>query len=94
MFSLMVTDYSYYAGLALRNQMRTTRVSGGRGLIYDRNMNILAGNQGVEVVYLDPHELKQAKEDLGAISRELGQILDLDPAWIEVQGKDITTRYK
>ena len=94
LFRLMVTDYGYYAGLALRNQTRTTRVAGTRGLIYDRNMNILACNQDVSVLYLDPHELKQAGEDLQAISKKLGELLDLDPAWIEQQGKDITKRYK
>ena len=94
LFRLMVTDYGYYSDLALRNQMRTTRVTGERGLIYDRNMNILATNTGVEVLYLDPHELKQAGEDLEAISQTLGEILTLDPDWIAEQGKDTTKRYK
>ena len=94
LFNLMVTDYGYYADLALRNQTRTTRVSGQRGIIYDRNMNILAANQSVENVYLDPHELKQSKADLNAISEKLGALLDLDPQWIYQQGKDTTKRYK
>ena len=42
LYRLMVTDYEYYAGLALRNQTRTTSVTADRGTIYDRNMNILA----------------------------------------------------
>ena len=41
LFRLMVRDYEYYAGLALRNQTRTTVVSAQRGDICDRNMNIL-----------------------------------------------------
>lgn len=92
--SLMVTNYDYYANLALRNQTRTTRVTAARGLIYDRNMNILATNQSVEDVYLDPHELKQSKADLEAIGEKLGQILDLEPQWIVEQGKDTKKRYK
>ena len=94
LFSLMVTNYDYYANLALRNQTRTTRVTASRGLIYDRNMNILATNQSVEDVYLDPHELKQSKADLNAIGDKLGEILDLDPKWIVEQGKDTKKRYK
>ena len=94
LYDLMVTNYDYYADLALRNQTRTTQVTAERGLIYDRNMNILACSLGVEDVYLDPHELKQSKADLSAIAQKLGQILELDPAWIEKQGKDITKRYK
>jgi stage V sporulation protein D (sporulation-specific penicillin-binding protein) len=94
LYRLMVTDYDYYAGLALRNQTRTTNVTADRGNIYDRNMNILATSRTVENVYLDPHELKQAKENLPEIAQKLGDILNLDPAWIEKQGQDRTKRYK
>ena len=94
LYSLMITDYDYYSNLALRNQTRTTRVTADRGTIYDRNMNILACSQSVEDVYLDPHELKQSKADLHAISQRLGEILDADPAWILEQGQDTTKRYK
>ena len=94
LYSLMVRDYDYYANLALRNQTRTTRVTADRGLIYDRNMNILACSQSVENVYLDPHELKQSKADIPAIAQTLGEILDLDPQWITEQAKDTKMRYK
>ncbi len=91
---LMLGSFGTYADLALRNQTRTTLVQADRGIIYDRNMNILACSQSVENVYLDPHELKQSKADLPAISEFLGQLLDLDPKWIEEQGGDRTKRYK
>ncbi len=94
LYSLMVADYDYYAKLALRNQTRSTAVTADRGVIYDRNMNILACSQSVENIYLDPHELKQAKEDLAAISQYLGETLSLDPAWIQEQAKDTSKRYK
>ena len=94
LYTLMVRDYDYYARLALRNQTRTTRVTADRGIIYDRNMNILACSQSVENVYLDPHELKQSKADIPAIGQKLGEILNLDPQWIEEQAKDTKMRYK
>ena len=94
LYSLMVTDYDYYAGLALRNQTRTTTVSADRGDIFDRNMNILATSVSVENVYLDPHELKQSKADIQGVSQALGSILDRDPAWIASQAADIKKRYK
>jgi len=94
LYDLMVTDYDYYANLALRNQTRTTKVTADRGAIYDRNMNILACSQSVENVYLDPHELKQSKADIPAIAQKLGEILELEAAWIEEQAKDTTMRYK
>ena len=94
LYDLMVRHYDRYAALALRNQTRTTTVTAERGEIYDRNMNILATNVQVENVYLDPHELKQSKADIGEISRVLGEILEKDPVWIEEQAKDIKKRYK
>ncbi len=91
---LMVTDYAYYAKLALRNQTRITAVTADRGIIYDRNMNILAHSKSVENVYLDPHELKQSKADIPAISQTLAYILELDSEWIAEQAKDTRMRYK
>ena len=94
LYQLMVTDYQYYANLALRNQTRSTGVTADRGVIYDRNMNILACSQSVENVYLDPHELKQSKADIPAVSAALGEMLDLDPEWIQQQAADTKMRYK
>ena len=92
--NLMIVNYDYYSNLALRNQTRTTRVMADRGLIFDRNMNILATSVGVENIYLDPHELKQSKANLEQIGEVLGEILGKDPQWIIEQGKDTTKRYK
>ena len=94
LYSLMVTQYDYYAQKALNNQTRSTTVMADRGEIYDRNMNILAANVSVENIYLDPHELKQAKENVKEIARFLGEVLDKDPAWIEEQAADTRHRYK
>ena len=91
---LMVRQYDYYAELALRNQTRSTRVEAARGDIYDRNMNILATSVGVENVYLDPHELKQTKQDVPAIAKALGGILNREAEWIQEQAKDFKQRYK
>ena len=94
LYGLMVVDYDYYARLALKNQTRSTQVTAHRGDIYDRNMNVLATSQGVENIYLDPHELKQSKADIPAISADLGEILNKDPEWIAQQAKDFSMRYK
>ena len=94
LYSLMVIDYGYYSNLALRNQSRTTQVTADRGLIYDRNMNILATSVGVENVYLNPQELKQSKADIEDISQNLGRILEKEPSWIYEQSQDFTKRYK
>ena len=94
LYRLMVVEYDYYADKALRNQSRTTAVTAERGNIYDRNMNILATSVSVENVYLDPHELKQAGENVEEISLVLAELLDKDPAWIKEQAADLKQRYK
>ena len=94
LYDLMVSRYDEFSLLALRNQTRTTAVTADRGTIYDRNMNVLAASVSVENVYLNPHELKQSKADLEALSARLGEILQLDPAWIREQAGDRTKRYK
>ena len=94
LYDLMVGQFDHYSRKALSNQTRSTTVMGERGVIYDRNMNILASNVSVENVYLDPHELKQAKEDVEDISRFLAEALDKDPAWILEQAQDTRQRYK
>ena len=91
---LMVRDYEYYAKLALRNQTRTTTVTAQRGNIYDTNMNILACSVSVENVYLDPHELKQAKEDISAIAHTLSEILGVDEQRIVTLAENTRLRYQ
>ena len=94
MYTLMVRDYDYYARLALRNQTRTTQVTANRGVIYDRNMNILACSESVENVYLDPQELRQSKANIPQIAEKLAEILSLDAQWIAQQAQDTKMRYK
>ena len=94
LYSLMVEQYEYYSGLALRNQTRSTAVTADRGTIYDRNLNILAYSENRENVYLDPHELKQSKANLEEIGAFLGSVLEKDPGWITEQAKDLRRRYK
>ena len=94
LYRLMIAEHDYYAAKALRNQTRTTAVAARRGDIYDRNMNTLASSISVENVYLDPHELKQAGEDVDQIAVVLGKILEKDPGWIKEQAADLKQRYK
>ena len=94
LYQLMVADFGYYSELALRNQTRTTYVNADRGTLYDCNMNVLAVSQSVENVYLDPHELKQSKADVEAISLFLGELLDKDPQWISQQAVNYRQRYR
>ena len=91
---LTVVDHGYYTAKALNNQTRSTAVLTERGMIYDRNMNVLAVSRSVEHVYLDPQELKQARVDLEQLSLFLGERLGKEPQWILEQAKDTRRRYK
>ena len=90
---LMVAQHDTYSALALGNQSRTTAVQTARGDIYDRNMNLLAGSETVENIYLDPRELEQTGADIPAVSARLAEILDLDPAAVEEKARDRSLRY-
>lgn len=94
LLQLTVVDYGYYTAKALNNQTRSTAVLTERGMIYDRNMNVLAVSRSVEHVYLDPQELKQARVDLEQLSLFLGERLGKEPQWILEQAKDTRRRYK
>lgn len=94
LLQLTVVDHGYYTAKALNNQTRSTAVLTERGMIYDRNMNVLAVSRSVEHVYLDPQELKQARVDLEKLSLFLGERLGKEPQWIFEQAKDTRRRYK
>jgi len=94
LYDLMVAQNGHYARLALDNQTRTTAVTAHRGTIYDRNMNVIAVSRSVQILYLDPQELKQSSADIKAISTFLGDLLSLDESWIAEQASDTRMRYK
>ena len=94
LYDLMVANYDYYAGLALRNQSRTTTVSPRRGEIYDRNMDLLATSVSVEHIYLNPRELKQSGADIDKIAADLSPLVGREAAWIAEQGRVTAQRYR
>ena len=93
LYDLMIANYDYYAGLALRNQSRTTSVSPRRGEIYDRNMDLLATSVSVEHIYLNPRELKQSGADIKKIAEDLAPILEKEAQWIAEQAGKTSRRY-
>ena len=93
LYGLMVSSYDEYAALALRNQSRTTVVQSARGIIYDRNMNILADSKTVENVYIDPRELQQTGADTEDMAKVLGELLDVEPDRVRELAADRSRRY-
>lgn len=91
--NLMVRQFDRYSALAQQNQSRTTRITPERGTIYDRNFQILAASKTVENVYIDPRELHQTGADIPALSKALGEILEIPAEKIEKLARDRSLRY-
>ena len=93
LFGLMVVSYDAWSALALSNQSRSTSVQSDRGVIYDRNMNILAGSVTVENIYIDPRELQQTGADIPAMATTLSELLEVDGERIKKLAADRSRRY-
>lgn len=99
LYKLMIVEHDKYEELAINNQTRYTSLTAARGVIYDRNMNVLAASATVENVYIDPNEIEKKSQDgrpelLTQISAGLSQLLDVDPEFVREQAADTTKRYK
>ncbi len=94
LYRLMIRDHDYYEGLAIQSQTRSTRVSASRGVLYDRNMNILSTSATVETVFLDPNAIAAKKQDVDLIASGLSRILDVREDFIREQAADTTKYYK
>ena len=93
LYGLMVTSYDDWSALALSNQSRTTAVQPVRGVIYDRNLNILAASETVEHLYIAPRELQQTGADIQEMAHALGEILRVDADHVLELAKDRSLRY-
>jgi len=100
LYKLMIRDHDHYEQLAIKNQTRSTNLTASRGIIYDRNMNILASSTTVETVFIDPNEIAKKMEDpknsglLDKIASGLAEILDVEPDFVREQAADKTYMYK
>lgn len=100
LYNLMIRDHDKYEEMAINNQTRYTNVTAARGMIYDRNMNILASSTTVETVFIDPNEIAEKMKEpansnlLDHIARGLSEILDVDMDFILKQAQDTEYRYK
>ena len=100
LYRLMIVEHDKYEELAINNQTRYTNLTASRGVIYDRNMNVLATSATVETVFIDPNEIATEMKDpansnlLDHIARGLSEILDVEPDFVYKQAADTAYRYK
>ena len=79
---IQLVQHDYFEQRAMEQQLREAPTAPRRGEILDRKGRVLAVSASVDNVYLSPAEIQQYGEDRELIARELGEILDLDPAEI------------
>ena len=103
LYKLMIVDHDQYEEMAIRNQTRNMALPAQRGLIYDRNMNILAASTTVETVFIDPNMIAKKMSDknspdpdlLNKIATGLSEILeDVTPEFVYKQAEDTKYQYK
>ncbi len=77
LWALQVLSGEQYLRAAQNNRLRTVRVDAPRGVIRDRNGNILVGNVEGTAVQLWPNDLPQ--EGRWEMLKRLGRVLDVPP---------------
>ncbi|MBR2977383.1 MAG: stage V sporulation protein D, partial [Oscillospiraceae bacterium] len=94
LFRIMILEHDKYEKMAIGNQTKTTKLTAERGVIYDRNMNILASSVSAENVFLDPMEIANEKQDTGVLAKGLSEILGVEADFVLKQAADSAYRYK
>ncbi len=94
LFDLMILQHDDLEQRAISNQTSSVAVTADRGVIYDRNMNILATSKTVENVFLDPIEIRQKEQDVSVLARGLAEVLGVEESLVYEQAADTTKRYK
>lgn len=94
LFYLQIVKHSEYEAMAIEQQLRETELDGGRGTIYDRNMDILAISADAETIYLSPAEISMYGEDKGLIADGLSEILGVSKEKILEMTEDTKSWYK
>lgn len=74
LFYLQVSSHDHYATLSHENRMKIVPVPPTRGLVYDRNMNLLAANKPSYQIRVTPVEV----DDMEQVISQLGRLIDLE----------------
>ena len=72
LFFIQVLWGHHLGAMALSTRTVTQDVSAVRGSIYDRNHNLLVGNEPADSIYADPEEVKNAGQEAAALAPYLG----------------------
>lgn len=79
LYLLQVTRHEYYADLSQGNRVRNEPIPAARGLILDRNGEVIAGNQPAYQLELVPEEVPNVRDTLARLVQlDLVRAEDLD----------------
>lgn len=91
--NLMLVDSKNYKQQALSQYTSEYTIPAARGVIYDRNMNVLAENITVETCFISPADIESETERV-SICSGLSQILDVPYDEIYQRALKTTSRYQ
>ncbi len=74
LYSLQVQSHDYYKTLSQENRIKIVPVPPARGLVYDRNLNLLAVNKPSYQIRITP----VLTDDLEQVVSELGQLVEIE----------------
>jgi len=77
LYEIQVVNYKSYQEKVTAQRTGTTLITPKRGIIYDRNMTVLAQNTPVEQVFISPFDIEDPKE-AELIARGLSELLGVD----------------
>ena len=63
LFNIQINSYDEYQGIVINQITKETSVTAKRGDIYDTNMNLLAGNKTVWLIFISPQDIITAMEE-------------------------------
>src|SRR6056297_3801268 len=83
-YQIQIQQHSKYSGIAEDNRIRMVTLEAPRGIIYDRNGEILVDNKFQYNVFIIPFEV----DSVNKCYQKLGEVLDLDKKTIEERVKN------
>ena len=73
---IQLINGKFYANLALEQQNLGREITAKRGIIYDRNGEILAMSASSEMITINPNNIPKDKKE--SVARTISEILELD----------------
>ncbi len=73
---IQIVKGKYYSELAFKQQNLDREITAKRGIIYDRNGNILAMSASSEMITINPNNIPKEKKE--AVAKKISEILEMD----------------